>query len=153
MKKILSLLVILPCIALAEVEVKTEVYEVIEVKQDNGSSKLEWVTAQSIVPGDRVGYRIRFENTGKDPADNIVLNNPVPENTIYVDGSARGANSKIVYSVNGGHLFGTPKQLFIEKEGKKMPATAKDYTNIRWTLSSPLKAGEQGSVQYVVQVK
>jgi len=153
MKKILSLLVLVPCIALAEVEIKTEVYEVIEVKQDNGRSKLEWVAAQSIVPGDRVGYRIRFENTGKDSADNIVLNNPVPENTTYVDGSARGANSKIVYSVNGGQVFGTPEQLFIVKEGKKLPATAKDYTNLRWTLTSPLKAGEQGSVQYVVQVK
>ncbi len=153
MKKILSLLVFLPCIALAEVEIKTEVFEVIEVIQEDGRSKLKWVAPQSIIPGDRVGYRIRFENTGKDPAENIVLNNPVPENTIYVDGSARGANSKIVYSVNGGQLFGTPEQLFIIKEGKKLPATAKDYTNLRWTLITPLKAGEQGSVQYVVQVK
>ncbi len=153
MKKILSLLVLLPCMALAEVEIKTEVFEVIEVKQEDGRSKLEWVAAQSIIPGDRVGYRIRFENTGKDPADNIVLNNPVPENTIYIDGSARGANSKIVYSVNGGQQFGIPKQLFIEKEGIKVPATAKDYTNIRWTLIAPLESGEQGSVQYVVQVK
>ncbi len=81
------------------------------------------------------------------------LNNPVPENTLYVDGSARGANSSIVFSVDQGKTFAKPENLFIQKDGKKLQATAKDYSNIRWILNSALKAGEKGSVQYVVQVK
>jgi len=66
-----------------------------------------------------VGYRISFINEGEEPADNIVLNNPVPENTHYVADSARGANTDIDYSVDGGKRFGQPSQLFIEKNGKK----------------------------------
>jgi len=150
------LFTILPAVsvnALAQVELKTEMYKVVEVQKDNGTSKIEWVTPDSITPGDKVGYRIIIENKGDKPADDIVLNNPVPENTLYVDGSARGANSSIVFSVDQGKTFATPEKLFIVKDGKKLPATAKDYSNVRWVLTSSLKAGEKGSVQYIVQVK
>lgn len=153
MKKLLSLLVLMPSMAMAQVELKTEMYEVVEAQKDNGTSKVEWVSPDNIVPGDKVGYRIRFENTGDEAADNIVLNNPVPENTNYVDGSARGANTNIVFSVDGGDSFAKPEQLFIEKNGQQIQAQAKDYTHVRWTLTNPLPSGETGSVQYVVQVK
>ncbi len=151
-----ALLIALPAMsfsAVAQVELKTETYKVIEVQKENGSSKIEWIQADSITPGDRVGYRLIVENKGEQPADNIVLNNPVPENTLYVDGSARGANSAIVFSIDQGKTFAKPEKLFIQKDGKKLPATAKDYSNIRWVLTSTLKAGEKSSVQYVVQVK
>ena len=82
-----------------------------------------------------------------------MLNNPIPENTIYVEDSARGANTNINFSVDGGQQFAKPEQLFVEVNGKKVPATAKDYTHVRWTLTSALPAGKEGSVQYVVQVK
>lgn len=150
---IATLLFVLPTLALAQVELETLVYKVVEVQQDNGTSKVEWTEANKIVPGDRVGYRISFKNTGQEPAGDVVLNNPVPDNTVYVAGSARGANSKIEFSVDGGKQYGTPDTLVVDKEGKKLPATAKDYTHVRWTLLSPLKSGEESSVQYVVQVK
>ncbi len=153
MKKILAVLSFLPTLAFAQVDLKTDMFEVVEVLKENGKSKIEWVKPDNIIPGDKVGYRISFENTGDKPADSIVLNNPIPENTVYVDGSARGANSKILYSVDGGQVFDSPEKLFIEKKGRKLPAQAKDYTHVRWTLISPLQKGETGSVQYVVQVK
>ena len=153
MKKILSIFAFLPSLAMAQVELKTEMFEVVEVQKENGKSKIEWVKPDNIIPGDKVGYRISFVNNGKDAADNIVLNNPVPENTVYVDGSARGAKSQILYSVNGGQKFGQPSELFVEKDGKTLPAQAKDYTNVRWVLTQALQAKESGSVQYVVQVK
>ncbi len=153
MKYLLIALFSLPGLLWAEVTLKTEMFKVVEVQQDNGSSKLEWVNADSIVPGDKVGYRIIVENKGDKNADDIVLNNPVPENTVYVDGSARGANSTILYSVDSGKSFNIPTKLFIEKNGKKLVASAKDYSNLRWILNQPVKAGEKASVQYVVQVK
>ncbi|MGB3727275.1 MAG: hypothetical protein WA981_16105, partial [Glaciecola sp.] len=146
-------LCLLPSLAFAQVELSTEMFEVVETQQDNGTSKVEWVKPDNIIPGDKVGYRISFKNTGDQPAADIVLNNPVPENTVYVGGSARGTNSNIVFSVDGGQQFAKPEQLFVEVNGKKVPAIAKDYTHVRWTLTSALPAGKEGNVQYVVQVK
>lgn len=153
MKKLLATLCFLPAFALAQVELKTDMYKVVETQNNNGTSKVEWVAPDNIVPGDKVGYRISFNNTGEQAADDIVLNNPIPENTIYVEDSARGANTNINFSVDGGQQFAKPEQLFVEVNGKKVPAIAKDYTHVRWTLTSALPAGKEGSVQYVVQVK
>ena len=153
MKRIIASLCLLPSLAFAQVELSTDMFEVVETQQDNGTSKVEWVKPDNIIPGDKVGYRISFKNTGDQPAADIVLNNPVPENTVYVGDSARGANSDIAFSVDGGQQFAKPEQLFVEVNGKKVPATAKDYTHVRWTLTSALPAGKEGSVQYVVRVK
>lgn len=153
MKSVIALLLLIPAFAIAQVELKTDMFKVVEVQQKNGTSKVEWTKPDNIVPGDKVGYRITVNNTGSEAADDLVLNNPVPENTIYVADSARGANSNIEFSVDGGKQYAKPTQLFITKDGKKLPATAKDYTHVRWTLLSPLKADGKSSVQYVVQVK
>ncbi|WP_396587129.1 hypothetical protein [Bermanella sp. R86510] len=152
MKKLMASLLLMPSIALAQVELTTEMFEVVEEQKNNGTSQLNWVAPDNIVPGDKVGYRIRFENTGADAADNIVVNNPIPENTFYIEGSARGANTDILFSVDG-NTFAEANQLFIEKDGEQVLANAKDYSHVRWTLTQTLPAGESGSVQYVVQVK
>lgn len=39
------------------------------------------------VPGDVLEYTIEVENTGNDPADRIVLEDPIPNGTTYVPGS------------------------------------------------------------------
>jgi uncharacterized repeat protein (TIGR01451 family) len=153
MKKLTAMLFLVPSLSMAQVELTTDMYEVLEVKQANGKSKIEWVEPDNIIPGDKVGYRISVNNPGAEEAGDLVINNPVPENTVYVSGSARGANSNIEFSVDGGNQYGAPAELFISKEGTKLPATAKDYTHVRWTLLTPLKAGDKSSVQYVVQVK
>ena len=153
MNKFTALLFLVPSLSMAQVELTTDMFEVVEVKQANGKSKIEWVKPDNIIPGDKVGYRITVNNKGTEEAGDLVLNNPVPDNTVYVADSARGANSKIEFSVDGGSQFGEPAQLFIKKDGKQLPATAKDYTHVRWTLLSPLNAGDKSSVQYVVQVK
>lgn len=153
MKKFLAVCCLLPSLAFAQVELKTDMFKVIETQEDNGKSKVKWVAPDNIVPGDKVGYRISFVNKGEQPAEDIVLNNPVPENTVYVDDSARGANTDIIFSVDGGQTFAQAEKLFVEVNGKKRPATAKDYTHVRWTLNGALPVGKDGSVQYVVQVK
>ena len=155
MKKLIALLALalFPLSAFAQIELTTEIFKVVTVKDKNGNSKVEWQKPDNIVPGDKVGYRIRFANTGNEAADDLVLNNPIPENTVYVSDSARGANSQILFSVDGGKEFKNADQLFVTKNGKKLKATAKDYTNVRWVISNALKAGENGSVQYIVQVK
>ena len=152
MNKLTALLFLLPSLTMAQVELTTDMFEVVEVKQANGKSKIEWVKPDNIIPGDKVGYRITVNNKGTEEAGDLVLNNPVPDNTVYVADSARGANSKIEFSVDGGSQFGEPAQLFIKKDGKQLPATAKDYTHVRWTLLTPLSAGDESSVQYAVQV-
>lgn len=139
--------------AFAEVVLENKAFKVTEVKTADGKTVEQWKDPDKMLPGDKVGYQIHFRNTATDNADGIVISNPVPENTEYVADSAKGSETAITFSVDNGNNFAQPAQLFVEKNGKRVQATAADYTNVRWQLTKPLAAGASGSVQYIVVIK
>ncbi len=129
---------------------ETEVTEV----SAQGKKIVKRVPAESVVPGSEVIYTITAKNTGSEPADNIVVTNPVPAQTVYVEGSAFGAGSKIAFSVDGGKSYATAGSLKVrDASGKARAATTEDYTHVRWTLTFSLKPGESAPVWYRVRVK
>jgi len=107
-----------------------------------------------VVPGDVVIFTTRYTNTGKEPASNVTIMNPVPEHMTYVDRSAEGKSTRIDFSIDGGKTYAAPEKLVItDSQGKKRTALAKEYTHIRWVLTTPLAAGGTGSVSYRAQLK
>lgn len=110
--------------------------------------------ATRVVPGSEVIYTITAHNTGKDKADSVVITNPVPEHTQYVDGSATGEGTVITFSVDGGKSFASANKLVVTlADGKTRNATAADYTHIRWVFKTDLAASQTSSVTYRVNVK
>ena len=139
---------------MAQIEV-TAVAEV-EVSQTNelGEKTVKRTAATSVVPGTEVIYTITAKNTGNEPADNIVVTNPVPAKTVYVDGSAFGAGTNITFSVDGGKSYAKPEKLSVKDQaGKPRAATAEDYTHVRWTFQFNLDPGQQADVWYRARVK
>ena len=139
---------------LAEIQVTT-VAEV-EVTETNakGEQIVKRIAATRVVPGTEVIYTITAKNTGTQPADNIVVTNPIPEQTMYVDGSAFGAGTTITFSVDGGKSYNSADKLTVKgTDGKPRAATAEDYTNVRWTLQFSLQPGQEAPVWYRTRVK
>ena len=125
----------------------------IEVQPD-GSETMRRVSATRVVPGTEVIYTITATNAGNDPADQVVVTNPVPAQTSYVDGSATGANTDITFSVDGGNSWGDAQSLtVVDANGEPRAATAVDYTHVRWKLQSDLAPLQKLPVSYRVQVK
>lgn len=119
-----------------------------------GNRQVKRVAAKKVVPGDEVIYLIEFENTGAKAAENIVIQNPVPEHTRYKAGSAAGSDTRISYSIDAGKHFDTPKNLkVIQADGSSRPATAADYTAIRWIYNKALPPGRKSSVEYRVVIQ
>ena len=137
----------------SEVKLQNEAFKVVTLTSDNGASSEQWQTPDKMLPGDKVGYQISFENTGKEAATDLVIANPIPENTVYVAASAKGLNTDIDFSADGGKTYAQPSKLLIEKDGERVQATAADYTHVRWTLNKPLAIGAESSVQYAVIIK
>lgn len=134
--------------SVAEVEVTT--------KNAKGEKEVKRVEAAkaNVVPGEAVIFTTYYSNNGKEPASDIVINNPMPEHMLYIDGSAEGSGTKIEFSVDKGKSFGAPEILKVKDDkGKERPALASDYTHIRWTLSKPLAPGGKGSVSFRAKVK
>ena len=128
--------------------VKTVVLKEEVVIDENGQSSTKLVEASKVVPGDEVIYTVTFANVSDEPAENIVITNPLPAEMTYIVGSAFGPGSDIVFSVDGGKTFAPAEDLSVEDDGIDRPARAEDYTHIRWLMNGEIIAGVQGIARF-----
>lgn len=152
MRLLTALLMLLPMTVFAGVSLESSSHRIVSIKQDDGSVAEEWQTADTIAPGDKIGYRVTYVNTGTEAVSGVTINNPVPEATAYIVNSANGAGTEITYSVDG-NQFGRMQDLKVLEEGVVRPARAEDIKSIRWVIQQPVAAGAQGNVEFQVRVK
>jgi len=146
---------LLPCAASAQggggsgVTLNVMVEQEMVVTNEKGKKERRRVAGTRIVPGDEVIYTIHYRNGSDKPAENIFITIPIAKETTYVANSARGAGTRITFSVDGGAHFADPDHLVVKsREGGRRPATAADYTHVRWAFIEPLPAGASGAVSY-----
>jgi len=136
------------------IEFKNTVQKVESSTNKKGERTEKLVPATNVTPGDEVLYTIYFKNISDKAVSKIVITDPIPKSVRYKDGSAFGSGTEITYSVNGGKSYDKPEKLMVKtKEGKKRPAVADDYTNIRWLFQPELQPGKQGVVHFRAVVK
>ena len=102
--------------AAADIRLKAVAEIEVSVVNDKGETEVKRIPATKVVPGTEVIYTITVSNVGDQPADGVVVTDPIPENTTYVDRSAFGAGSKITYSVDGGNSYDLAAKLKLLKE-------------------------------------
>lgn len=131
----------------AEVTLATSVVRVSDALSGAATEPLEMVS--DVLPGDVLRYTIVFENTSTQDvaARSVVITNPVPEGTEYLEGSATGADTVVAFSVDG-EEFAAPRELVVGEGASGRAATATDYKSIRWTYQPLLRAGESSDVSF-----
>ncbi len=136
-----------------QLDVQTTVQKQIVVESEDGSTETQLVEAYNVVPGDTVVYTITFENVGNEPADDVVITNPISDVLEYVPGSATNGNMRIEFSADGGQTFGLASELTIVDGGVERPATTIDYTHVRWVMQSELEVGGKGIASFAAVVE
>jgi uncharacterized repeat protein (TIGR01451 family) len=115
--------------------------ELEQVQTINGRPSVRLLPADHVVPGDLLIYTLRVRNPGPEAIQAPEFVAPIPEHTSYVADSAAGPGATVLFSVDGGQTFNKPQNLSVHGEGGALrPATAADYTHIRWTLRHSLKS-------------
>ncbi len=89
-------------------------------------------------PGDVITYTTTYTNAGVDSAYAVVIEDPVPANTVYVVGSTMGAGTTPTWSHDNGMNYDSSDALPV--------------THVRWTLNASLAAGSGGTVTFQVRV-
>jgi len=158
MKKLFPLMIVLILLflsgevfakALLSISMKAEK----EIFVDKVKQKVEATTVNS---GDVIFYTLTYVNSGDVAATDAVLDDPVPQGTVYVDGSAFGKDADITFSIDNGKTFRKPSLLTYEVKinGKmeKRVASPDKYTHIRWTIKE-VPAKGNGQVGFQVRVK
>lgn len=138
--------------AAAEVVLSTQIQRVAGDDAGRGMEMLETVT--DVRPGDVIRYTIVFENQSAQDvaAGSVVITNPLPDGTVYLDGSATGERTRVSFSVDG-ESFGEPGTLMITDGNGTRRATAADYRSIRWAYEPRLPAGAASSVSFDVRMR
>ena len=122
-----------------ELQVTTTV-ELAQVQVVYGRTSIRLLPADHVVPGDLLIYTLKVRNAGSDPVARPQFIAPIPLHTSYVADTAVGPGADVMYSVDAGETFDKAQNLRVRGEGGALrPATAADYTHIRWTLRRPLK--------------
>lgn len=130
----------------------TVMKEVIE-KNKEGEKVIRYVEPATAIPGNTMMYTITFENIGDKPVSKIVVNDPLPNNSRYLAGTAAGKHTEITYSVDGKY-FDVPEKIKIkDKDGKPKVASAGKYTHIRWVYKKDLMPGEVGKVTFKTKIR
>ena len=128
--------------------VKTVVQKEELTVEATGEQRLRLVDASTVVPGDEVIYTVTFSNVSDEPAENVVITNPLPAELTYIAGSAFGPGTDIVFSVDGGQTFAAANDLSVVENGVERAATAEDFTHIRWVMKTDLATGTQGVARF-----
>lgn len=139
----------------AGVELATSVDRVVRITTANDDIETMLLDAAGVRPGEELRYTVGFTNTSTEIIDPgiIVITNPVPEAAEYLEGTAVGDDTEILFSVDGGASFAGPESLTVVEGGVRLPAEARHYTTIRWTYGGILGPGEGGSVAFDVRLK
>jgi uncharacterized repeat protein (TIGR01451 family) len=137
----------------SDVTVRTTV-EKLATKLVGGRPVTELQPADHLVAGDAVVYTLEVRNQGPTGVDDYAFTSPIPEHMVYVADSAVGPGAEISYSVDGGHTFAAPDELFVHgADGKQRAAVASDYTHIRWQLRNRLKTGSMALARFRALVR
>lgn len=108
--------------------------------------------AATALPGDVLLYRLRFTNITQGEVRGVVFNNPVPQGTRYVDGSA-GADRQDVsveYSIDGGKTYSARPMVSEVVAGKRVqkPAAPELYSHVRWTVRGSIAPGASVTAEF-----
>ena len=152
MKRATIFLLLLTAAAVAQDQGHLSVQTVVQKEQvtidEGGDQQVTLVPAETVVPGERVVYTITFTNISGDAADNVVITNPIAGSLTYIDGSAFGPGTEILFSVDGGRTFARREALTVTEDGVLRAAGAEDFTHVRWVMQQELAAGAQGIARF-----
>jgi uncharacterized repeat protein (TIGR01451 family) len=138
----------------APIEIQSSALVEKTVVNEKGEKEVVRQPATKVLPGEEVIFINTYINKGEAPADDVVINNAIPEHMIYVGDSAQGDATVITYSVDGGKTFGPVLDLMVtEPDGSKRPAASVDVTHIRWTRTTPLPPNETAQVEFHARLK
>jgi len=138
-----------PLQAAADIRLKAAAEVEVPVVNDKGETEMKRMPATKVIPGTEVIYTITVSNLGDESADNVVVTDPIPGNTTYVDRSAFGAGTKITFSVDDGNSYDLAEKLQVtDATGNLRAASASDYTHIRWILNFTLKPKDSALVWF-----
>ena len=134
------------------IELTTVAQQDKSVTAADGTVTKKYVPATRIVPDAEVVWTTSARNLCKKPAENVVIDQPVPEHMIFVADSTSGTDAQVTLATNGGE-FMPAKDLTVSVDGVVRHAGAADVRHVRWTLNKAVAPQTTVTVRYRATVQ
>lgn len=135
--------------AQGHIELTTTTEQEIVFVDESNEEQIKRVPATKVLPGNEVIYTIRARNISDQPADRVVITDPIPQHMTYTPGTATGMHTEVRFSADGGESYSFAVDLIvIGEDGEPRPAVAEDYTHIQWRFQMSLEPGQDQMVQF-----
>ncbi|MFH1429648.1 MAG: hypothetical protein ABIH39_07895 [Candidatus Margulisiibacteriota bacterium] len=110
---------------------------------NKGASGTQAKSASAAIIGEIIEYTIAYDNTGTYPAKPVNVYDMVPENSVYLTGTAVINNGigTVYYITNFGNLTGSSSE----------PVPASNVIGLRWNINE-VDVAATGNVQFRVEV-
>lgn len=151
-------LIAAPVMALADPDLSIQMVAEREITVvENGEEITRRVPTLEIESGAKLYFTLQIQNEGDEAATNVVVDNPIPEATTYVDGSAGGASTRVMFSIDNGETYASADELTYEfttfsGETETRRARPEMYTDVRWVMES-VPPGSEGELYFQVTVE
>lgn len=135
------------------IKFSNKAFKQVMTKNSDGSVSYDYIEPGLVLPKDVILYEIVFENISDKPVADIVVNNPIANNSVYREGSATGNSTEITFSVDGKNFADANSLKVTDADGKARPAKPEDYKAIRWKYTKQLNPGEKEKLTYKTMIK
>ncbi|HOO56173.1 MAG TPA: hypothetical protein PLN69_05070 [bacterium] len=159
----ISFLILLSAVtALAQKQEKPDIRLNISILKEisvteNGKETVKLVEAEETSVGDILVFAIEYSNEGNAVAVEPTIVDPVPQDTVYILGSAAGENAAITFSIDGGKTYSespiTYRATTAGGDPVEVEAPAEMYSHIKWLIHETVKPGQTGELSFRVTVK
>lgn len=132
-----------------EATLSTAVFKEVETRAADGKVTTQLKPAARVTPGDQVVYVLTYRNGGQQPAEGVVINNPIAKDLTY----AGPADAKPPLVSIDGQTFGPLATLTKAGANGAVPAAVADVTTLRWTFAQPVPAGGEVQMSFRARLK
>lgn len=128
---------------------------------EGGKQQVSWQPLQgkvTVQPGDVIRYTVTGQNNSDRAVKNLVITQPIPQQTEYVLNSVNTINNAatVTYSIDNGKTFVAKPTVKVKlTDGKVVtqPAPATAYTHVRWKFVQAINPKATASAAYQVRVR
>jgi len=126
------------------------------------SGQMKWLPMENntaLRPGENIRYVVTASNISDRAIKNLVVNQPVPDGSVYVLGSATLPDiegAKLDYSIDGGKTYSqnpTIKVKLADGTVVDKPAPDSMYTHVRWSFGDNFPAKTATNATYQVRIR
>mgnify|MGYP003120794621 CR=1 FL=1 len=138
-----------------EISLEQTVERMIVVEDEEGGREMELLPVKEVQPGEQLFYSVTYSNESEQPATDVVLTLPVPEDVSLLEDLAVAEydEAEVDFSMDGGATYLPREDLVVKNDHNGQLTLPDEITHMRWTFNREIAPKDSGRIFYAAILK